>query len=78
MTFTEKKEQDFFVYNTEDFIGEITLKSKKRLSPNVLDGCVLRLANIEVSKGTFIAKDNVEVEFDLIRKSLWLEDEDNK
>lgn len=81
MIFTEKKENDLWIYNCEDFIGEVTLKSKLQLSPNVLDSCVLRLTNMSAVSGTFLDDSrNNEIQFEFKKRPVWEEDEllDNK
>jgi hypothetical protein len=80
MIFTYKEEKGGFVYMTEDFVGKVKLKSKKRLTPALLDSCVLRLSNMESGTGTFKdEKNNNDIEFEFQRSEIWEDDlEDNK
>lgn len=75
MIFQEKKTEDCFTYKTEDLYGIIELKSKKQLSANILDSCVLKLIQGSSQKGTIRdEKNSNDIEFNFTPSSQWLED----
>lgn len=77
MIFTYKEEKEEFIYECEDFIGKVKLKSPKRLSPTILDTCVLKLSNMPGGTGTFRDdKNNNDITFEFKKTEVWSEDKD--
>lgn len=74
MIFTEKKNQNNYEYRTEDFLGEVILRSKEKIEPEILDSCVLRLFKGDLEKGEIVAGDKI-INFEFNKKSQWLDDE---
>jgi len=52
MIFSEKKENNCFVYNTVDVFGEMEFVSPKKLEPKILDQIFLAIFNIKSSSET--------------------------
>jgi hypothetical protein len=78
MIFTYKEENKIHQYEFQDFVGKGKLKSKIKLTPALLDSCVLRLSNMTTGTGTFKdEKNNNDIEFEFQRSEVWEDLEDN-
>lgn len=73
MIFRETKTAEGYEYYTEDFVGTFTFQADKKLTGNVLDGCVLKLSSGESQSGTIKAKD-VIIRYTFTKSNQWIED----
>jgi len=77
MIFSEQKRTEDFLYKTEDVFGEVELTSKIRLTPAILDSCVLRLMKGDLITGVIRDdKNNNDISFKFSPASPWSEDKD--
>ena len=72
MLFLQRKTKDGYEYETEDFIGKITLYSLDLLDKATLDACILKISHQDSSEGEIQAKQGI-IKFKFIKSNQWLE-----
>ena len=74
MTFTEKKTQSGYEYETEQFVGTFKFNSKEQIQPSTLDSLVLVLSSSASTEGQTEHKGQI-IEYTFTTKDLWEEEE---
>jgi len=75
MTFTERKTQSGYEYETEQFVGTFKFNSKEQIQPSTLDSLVLVLSPLPSREGKTEHKGQT-IEYTFTRKDLWEEEEE--